>query len=254
MNNPYDVLGVSPSASEDEIKKAYKTLSRKYHPDANINNPNKEQAEEKFKEIQAAYQQIMNSKKNGESGYGYGGSYGSGYGGYGSGGSYGSGYGGYGSGGSHNYGPFGGFGGFGDFGGFDDRSYGGGFRGNTSNDSGPDAMRLNAAANYINSGHYKEALNTLASINERTARWYYYSAIANHGVGNNVLALQHAKTAASMEPNNYQYAQLVQTLESGGSWYSGRQQSYGNVYSMNTGSCCNSCMTFMCLNALCGCC
>lgn len=216
MNNPYDVLGVSPSASEDEIKKAYKTLSRKYHPDANINNPNKEQAEEKFKEIQAAYQQIMNSKKNGGSEYGYGG--------------------------------------FGDFGGFDDRSYGGGFRGNTSNDSGPDAMRLNAAANYINSGHYKEALNTLASINERTARWYYYSAIANHGVGNNVLALQHAKTAASMEPNNYQYAQLVQTLESGGSWYSGRQQSYGNVYSMNTGSCCNSCMTFMCLNALCGCC
>ena len=63
--NPYDVLGVRPDASEDEIKKAYKALSRKYHPDANINNPNKEQAEEKFKQIQNAYQQALDYKKNG---------------------------------------------------------------------------------------------------------------------------------------------------------------------------------------------
>lgn len=54
MSDPYTVLGVSRNAKEEEIKKAYKTLSRKYHPDANINNPNKDQAEEKFKEIQAA--------------------------------------------------------------------------------------------------------------------------------------------------------------------------------------------------------
>ena len=49
MTDPYKVLGVSRDASDDEVKKAYRTLSRKYHPDANINNPNKDQAEEMFK-------------------------------------------------------------------------------------------------------------------------------------------------------------------------------------------------------------
>ena len=73
MTDPYQVLGVSRSASDDEIKKAYRTLSRKYHPDANINNPNKAQAEEKFKEVQQAYDQIIKGKQNGgysDAGYG----------------------------------------------------------------------------------------------------------------------------------------------------------------------------------------
>ena len=77
MRDPYQVLGVSQDASEEEIKKAYRKLSRMYHPDANINNPNKAQAEEKFKEIQQAYQQIMKQREQGSSpygnqGYGYG--------------------------------------------------------------------------------------------------------------------------------------------------------------------------------------
>ena len=67
MMNPYQVLGISPGASDDEIKKAYRALSRKYHPDANINNPNKAQAEEKFKEVQQAYDQIMKEKQPGGS-------------------------------------------------------------------------------------------------------------------------------------------------------------------------------------------
>lgn len=66
MRDPYQVLGVSQDASEEEIKKAYRKLSRMYHPDANINNPNKAQAEEKFKEIQQAYQQIMKQARAGQ--------------------------------------------------------------------------------------------------------------------------------------------------------------------------------------------
>ena len=66
MKDPYEVLGLPHGASNDEVKSAYRRLSRKYHPDANINNPNKAEAEEKFKEIQQAYKAIM----DGDTGYG----------------------------------------------------------------------------------------------------------------------------------------------------------------------------------------
>lgn len=266
--NPYDVLGVRPDASEDEIKKAYKALSRKYHPDANINNPNKEQAEEKFKQVQQAYSQIMDARKHGANGYG-GSSYGSGtYGGYGSGygnsGSYGSGNSGgsgsYGSNGSGGYNSggfgdwdFGGFdfGGFGNFGGFGTGYGDAGNYGNSSNMS-EDEMHMRAAANYINNQHYAEALNVLNTISNKNATWYYYSAIANKGVGNNVQALEHARMASSMEPNNATYQQLVRTFESGGSWYTSRQSSYGG---MPTIICSNPllacCLANLCCNACC---
>ena len=69
MLDPYSVLGVPSNASMDDIKKAYRKLSRMYHPDANVNNPNKEQAEEKFKQVQEAYNQILNERERGSSGY-----------------------------------------------------------------------------------------------------------------------------------------------------------------------------------------
>lgn len=76
MRDPYEVLGVSRNASQEEIKKAYRELSRKYHPDSYANNPLADLAEEKFKEVQDAYQQIMNGEAGRDDGYnGYGGAY-----------------------------------------------------------------------------------------------------------------------------------------------------------------------------------
>ena len=64
MSDPYKVLGVERDASDDEIKKAYRAMSKKYHPDANINNPNKDKAEEMFKLVQEAYQQIIYERQH----------------------------------------------------------------------------------------------------------------------------------------------------------------------------------------------
>lgn len=196
--DPYQVLGVTRGASDEEIKKAYRNLSRKYHPDANINNPNKAAAEEKFKQVQQAYDQIMKEKEMGS---------------------------------------------FGDFG-F------GGYQSRQSSGSSEYENHMRAAANYIQSRHFREALNVLNSMTGRNAMWYYYSAIANNGVGNNVMALDHAKQAAAMEPNNFQYRQLVQQLEGGGMWYRDMQ---GPFYEHSSGGS-DFCMKLCIANMICNCC
>ena len=67
MNDPYKVLNVSRNATEDEIKKAYREQAKKYHPDRYQNSPLADVASEKMKEINQAYDQIMNERKNGGS-------------------------------------------------------------------------------------------------------------------------------------------------------------------------------------------
>ena len=184
MIDPYSILGVDRNASDDEIKKAYRKLSRKYHPDANINNPNKEQAEEKFKQVQQAYEQIMREKEQG-----------SGYGSYG-----------------------GGFGGFSGFSGQTENSY-----------QDEEAIRRQAAANYIQSGHYREAMNVLQSLEQRNGQWYYLSSMANMGLGNNVNALNDIREAVRQEPDNAQYRMLLQQMEGGGTWYQEMQNPFGGM-------------------------
>ncbi len=79
MNDPYSVLGVSPNASDEEVKKAYRELARKYHPDNYQNNPLADLAEEKMKEINEAYDQITKQRAGGGSSGGYSGGYSSSY-------------------------------------------------------------------------------------------------------------------------------------------------------------------------------
>lgn len=202
MIDPYQVLGVSRSASDDEIKKAYRSLSRKYHPDANINNPNKDQAEERFKQVQQAYDQIMKEKQSGAAGAG-------GYGGAGSSSSYGgSSYG-----GAYGSGPGAGdpFGAGGPFGGF----YGRYTYNNAGSSAQDDNPKVRAAGNFISNGYYNEALKVLDEVPfaERRGRWYYYSAIANQKLGNTATAIEHIQRAVSLEPNNMQYRQFMQIIE-----------------------------------------
>ena len=65
MNDPYAVLGVSPSASDDEVKRAYRELVKKYHPDNYANNPLADLAEAKMKEVNEAYDAIVRMRRQG---------------------------------------------------------------------------------------------------------------------------------------------------------------------------------------------
>ncbi len=67
MKDPYSVLGVSRNATDDEIKKAYRELARKYHPDNYVNNPLSDLVEEKMKDINEAYDAIQKERASGSS-------------------------------------------------------------------------------------------------------------------------------------------------------------------------------------------
>lgn len=87
MNDPYQILNIPPTATDEEVKRAYRDLARKYHPDNYHDNPLADLAQEKMKEINEAYDQIQKQRKAssaasqsyssgyGESSRGYGGSY-----------------------------------------------------------------------------------------------------------------------------------------------------------------------------------
>ena len=197
MFDPYEILGVSRNATDEEIKKAYRSLSRKYHPDANINNPNKDQAEEKFKQVQQAYEQVMKERE---------------YGSY-----------------------------------QDYRSYGG----HNQSYQDEEAIRRQAAANYVQNGHYQEARNVLFSLKNRNGQWYYLSALVHMGMGNNVNALSDIREAVRQEPDNLQYRMMLQRMEGGGTWYQQQQNPFGGMPGAGDDLCMKLCLANMVCNLCC---
>ncbi|MBO5286737.1 MAG: DnaJ domain-containing protein [Clostridia bacterium] len=65
MKNPYDVLGISKDATNEEVKNAYRALAKKYHPDNYIDSPLAEMAQERMKEINEAYDEILRMRTSG---------------------------------------------------------------------------------------------------------------------------------------------------------------------------------------------
>ncbi len=251
MRDPYEVLGVPQGASDDEIKAAYRKLAKKYHPDLNGGSA---EAEAKMKEVNEAYTVLIKHKGQPQGGQ-------SGYGGYGSSGGYG-GYGGYGSGGyggsyggsSGGYGrPGNGYGGF-DFGGFGfdfEDLFGGGQR--RSYQSSPyteNDPELRTAAQAVLSGRYAEALTALKGVSSRRAAWYYWSARANMGLGNRIAALNDARTAVNMAPDEPAFRELLAQLNAGGQAYGQRSQQGG----FSSYLCANPCLSLCVANMLCNCC
>jgi molecular chaperone DnaJ len=200
------VLGVSPGASQEEIKKAYRKKAKECHPDL---HPNDREAGRKMNEINEAYQILQNPEKyktkqeeeqKRQQSY-------SSYGSYGqrSQHSTGQGYGRY-EGAGGWYSDFGGFD-FGDIFGF---GFGTGQYDTTPRPQEGDSDELVHAIYAVNSGHFNDAITILTRMTGscRNARWFYIIAVAYNGMGETVKAMDLLQKAIKMEPNNPVYKQL----------------------------------------------
>ena len=222
VQDPYKVLGVSPESSEEEIKKAYRELSKKYHPDL---NPGDENAAKKMSDINAAYDQIQKGGGQASSSSQSSGAYGA-------------------------YGPYSGYAGYG---GYSQYGYSGwGYQQQNARQQ-YERSEYTAAVNYIRNGMYREALNCLNGVpmTERDARWYYLSAGANMYLGNRVEAMKCAQRACEIEPENEEYQTLLRQLQSGGDFYDNYTAKYQSSIPADR-LCLTLCALNACMGPMCG--
>ena len=220
VSDPYKVLGLSPGASDEEVKAAYRKLAKKYHPDL---NPGNERAAERMNEINAAYDQIKNPQAQQET---YGSGAGSGYGGGGSAGAYSDAW-------SYAWNTYGGS--------------TGAYQGREQTERN----EVKAARNFIRSRQFQQAVTALSGVPsaERDGEWYYLHAIANYNMGNRVAALDSARRACAISPGNERYHQLLQEIQQGAQAYDSRGADFGfrNVNLGGGGWCFPLCFGFLCL-------
>lgn len=222
--NPYEVLGVSETATDKEIRDAYLKLAKKYHPDRYADNPLKELAGEKMKEINQAYDMITRQRESGggasTASDAYSGGYSSRYS-------------------SGNAGSY--------YGGNAGGSYSGGY-------SGAHAQEYARVRQLLDSNNLREALAVLSGISDRNAEWYYLYGIVQFRRGDYMAASQSLETAVRMEPNNAEYRRaydLVMRRGSRGYHHNGSYSNSSNSDSCNTA--CNVCSTIWCADSCCEC-
>ena len=225
--DPYKVLGVPETATDEEIKKAYRDLVKKYHPDRFRDNPMSNTAEEKIREINVAYDQIKEIR-SGRIPAGYGTSAGS------------SGY--SGNAGSSGYGYGQGYG--------QDYGYAG--------RSGAGTGKYSRVIYLIQYGYLSQAYMTLINFreSERDAQWYYLYGIVSDRLGRYQSAGNAYDRACRMEPENEVFRSARSDFERRAGSYTRSQQSpdSGDYYcaSMSLCNIClNGCLSPLGASALC---
>jgi molecular chaperone DnaJ len=210
--SPYEVLGLKPGATEEEIKAAYRELVKKYHPDRYQDNPLNDLAEEKMREINEAYETLMSGakglKNQRNNRYGPGSS--RGYNG------------------SPNYGG-------------DADAY--------SSYSGEDAEEFREARKSIDRGDLRDAERRLGRVGSRNAEWYYLFGVLNIRRGWYNEGFRGLQTAVSMDPGNYEYRNTLNSVMAQTQNY--RMNSYGRGYDDMNRAFCYGLQCYCCLDACC---